>query len=74
MIKGYICRSKGSNRITIGMPTKDFKEPNYNEKEGRYWHIPGWFHTMTVQIFKKMFGFSIKPGTHEPVNISISKR
>lgn len=72
-IKGYICRSKNSDSICIGKPDKDFKKPEIEKDTGRYCHIPGWFHTMSVRAFKKAFGFSIKPGTHEQINISISK-
>jgi len=71
-IKGYICRSKNSNIIMIGTPTKNFKEPKKKE-DGRYWYISGWFYTMSVRVFKRAFGFSIKPGTHKPVNIIIVK-
>lgn len=74
MIKGWICRSKNSDTICISdgckPPEKNFKR----KKTGWYWHIPGWFHTMKIQTFKKHFGFSIKSGTHEKINILISKR
>ena len=73
-IKGYICRSKNSDKITIAILTKDFKAPEINKKTGWYWHVPGWFHTMSIRSFKRKFGFSIKPGTHKSINISISKK
>lgn len=69
MIKGYVCRN--NNRIMIAIPTKDFKTPD--KKDGRFWHIPGWFHTMSVRNFKRTFGFSIKPGTYKSINILISE-
>jgi len=74
MLKGWICRSKNSCYICISKgkkpPEKDFEK----KKTGWYWHIPGWFETVSVRRFKTLFGFSIKPGTHKRITISISER
>jgi len=72
MIKGYICRSrinkKGSNWINICAGT----DPP-SQEDGWFWYVPGRFCTMPIRAFKKAFGFSIKPGTHQQINISILK-
>lgn len=69
-IEGFICRSRFSSQIMIGMPTKDFKGPRKN-KVGWYEHVPGWFYSMPIRAFKKAFGFSVEPGTHSLVKIKI---
>lgn len=69
-ISGYICRSKNSDQIMIATGS----ELPSQKEDGWFRYVPGWFHKMTVQKFKKIFGFSIKPGTFEPVDIVISKR
>ena len=69
-IKGYACRSETSGSVMICTGTKP---PSRRKKTGWFWYVPGWFHTMSVQAFKKAFGFSIKPGTYRPINISISE-
>ncbi len=68
-MKGYICRPKDCDRIMISISSKP---PEIRKEDGWYVHIPGWFDTMYTRTFRKHFGFSIKPGTHEAVNISIS--
>lgn len=68
-IKGYVCRSKNSDTITIA---KGSATPDKNEETGWFYHIPGWFYGVSVRKFKKTFGFSIKPGTYKLVNISMS--
>ena len=70
VIKGYICRSKNSDQILIATGSK---LPEKEEKTGWYRHVPGWFYKMTVRKFKKTFGFSIKPGTCEIIDITISR-
>jgi len=70
-IKGYICRSKATDRIMISTGSKP---PEREEKIGWYQHIPGWFCTLSIRTFKRNFGFSIKPGTHKQINISISEK
>lgn len=68
-IKGYICRSKNSDSITIAKGT----ELPSQKEDGWFWYVPGWFYTMSIRKFKKTFGFSIKPGTFEIIDITISK-
>lgn len=74
MIKGYACRSKNSDSITIAISVKPFKTPDMKKETGWFWHIPGWFYTMKIRSFKRMFGFSIKPGTYKLVNILVTEQ
>lgn len=67
-MKGYVCRSKNSDSVMISEGSKPPKKKGSN----RYWYIPGWFVTFPIQAFKKNFGFSVEPGTHKRVNISIA--
>lgn len=69
-IKGYVCRSKNSDTITIAKGT----ELPSQKEDGWFWYVPGWFYTMTTRTFKKAFGFSIKPGTYKLIDISISEK
>ena len=68
-IKGYICRSKGSDWIQI---CEGIEGPS-QEEDGWFWHVPGMFCKATVRAFKKAFGFSIKPGTFTSIEITITK-
>lgn len=68
-IKGYVCRSKNSDQIIIATGSK----LPLQRKDGWYPHIPGWFHKLSIWRFKKYFGFSIKPGTCETIDITISR-
>lgn len=70
MIKGYACRSKNSDHITIATGSK---LPDKEDSTGWFWHVPGWFCNLSVYLFKKKFGFSIKPGTYKLINITISE-
>jgi len=70
-IKGYICRSKATDKIYISTGSKP---PKKEEDTGWYRYIPGFLITLPVRTFKRNFGFSIKPGTHKPIDISISER
>ena len=70
MIKGYACRSTSSDTVCIATGTK---MPDMNEK-GWFWHVPGWFERVNIRTFKRHFGFGIKPGTVELINLSISRR
>ena len=49
----------------------NFKEPEIKKDTKRFYHIPGWFATMNIKTFKKKFGFSIKSGTWQYINISV---
>ena len=69
-IKGYIYRSENSDEIRISTGSET---PSKNAI-GCYKHISRCFYAMSVRTFKRYFGFSIKPGTYEPVNISISRK
>lgn len=69
-MRGFICRSKGTDRILISTGTK----PPEIKENGWFWHIPGWFETKSVRTFKRAFGFSIKPGTYKLINITISEK
>lgn len=70
VIEGYICRSKNSDRVMICIGSE---HPSQEEKNGWFWYVPGWFYTLSVRKFKRMFGFSIRPGTYEPICISITR-
>ncbi len=73
MIKGYVCRSKNSDTICIATGSK-LPEINFNgEETGWFWHIPGWFYQMKVRVFKKHFGFSVKPGTYKLITIDVKE-
>lgn len=74
MIKGYICRSKINEDISTEiLICEGIKLPS-QRKDGWFWYVPGWFYSMSVRSFKKKFGFSLKPGTYQLIDISISKR
>lgn len=70
-IKGYISRSKYSDNITLSVGSRIPKA-----EVGTSWfrYFPGGSFTISVRIFKKAFGFSIKPGTYKQINISVSER
>jgi hypothetical protein len=72
-MKGYICRSKNSNQICIAclFGERIFNKPEIDES-GRFVHIPGWFSSMNIRTFKKKYGFNIKPGSWQYINISIN--
>ena len=72
-MKGFVCRSKNSDSICISTGNKPPEKDFGGKKTGWYWHIPGWFHTMNVHRFKKVFGFSVKRGTHVHTKIVIQK-
>lgn len=48
-------------------------KPPEKKKTGWFWYVPGWFFTLSVWKFKRMFGFSVRPGTYEPIDITISR-
>ena len=73
MIKGYACRSKNNDYVTIAAPTREFKTPDIKKETGWFWHVPGCFYTLSVRSFKRKFGFSVKPGTYKLINITISE-
>lgn len=70
VIKGYICRSKNSDKVLISTGSK---APSLKKETGWFWCVPGWFYKLSTRKFKRMFGFSIRPGTYEPIEISISQ-
>jgi len=75
MVEGYACRCKNTDRVMIStgsIPPE--KHPINSHREGWFFYVPGWFHTMPVRAFKRAFGFSLKSGTYMPINISISER
>ena len=71
-IKGYACRSKTDDKICNTVMICTGTKLSSQRKDGWFWYVPGWFHTMSVRAFKKTFGFSIEPGTRKLINISIS--
>ena len=72
MIKGYVCRSRIGKRVSNSIMICTGTDSPSQREDGWFWYVPGWFYTMPVRAFKKVFGFSIKPGTREQINISIS--
>lgn len=68
-MRGYACRSRGSDSITIGVGSK---LPELNKETGWFWHVPGWFATMTIRTFKRKFGFTVKPGTVVEIKIGVT--
>ena len=70
-INGYVCRSINSDFILISLGNKP---PKIDKDNSWYWHIPGWFHKLSIQTFRRKFGFTIKPGTYESITISVSKK
>lgn len=73
MIKGYVCRSKNSDRIMISIGSMQPEKHPDGHRKNWFFYIPGWFHTMSVRTFKKTFGFSVKPGACKQISISISE-
>ena len=74
MIKGYICRSRINKDISDSVTICVGSELPSQTEDGWFWYVPGWFHTMSIQKFKKIFGFSVKPGEYKLVNISVSEK
>lgn len=74
MIKGYVCRSKVDKNISDEVLICTGSKLPSQRKDGWFWYVPGWFYTMKIRSFKKIFGFSVKPGTYRLVNISIAEQ
>ena len=68
MIKGYVCRNKGSDNIMISI---GLRKPGL-QISGQFYYVPGWFYQLSVRVFRKRFGFSVKPGTYKQIDISVS--